>query len=90
MGTAAGLSLGEFWRLTPYGLYLVLAGYNRRLEHQYEVAAFTAANIMNMWSKRRIKPSQLLRRKRTVVNVSQFKNAEELEKYLARKREELN
>jgi len=67
-----------------------LAGYNRRLEHQYEVAAFISANIMNMWTKRRIKPSQLLRQKRTMIDVANFKSADDLEAYLAKKREAVN
>lgn len=87
MGVAAGLSLREFWRLTPYGLQIVLAGYNQRLRHQYEIGAFVSANIMNIWTKRRIRPDQLLRSKRTFVNAAHFKNSGELEAYLARKRE---
>ncbi len=90
MGVAAGLTLREFWRLTPYSLQVVLAGYAKRIEHQYEIAAFAAANVMSMWSKRRVRPSQLLRSKRTVTNVSRFGSQAELEAYLERKRERLD
>lgn len=45
---------------------------------------------MNMWTKRRIKPSQLLRQKRTMIDVANFKSADDLEAYLAKKREAVN
>ena len=58
---AAGLKPNEFWALTPHEVALVVRGHGKRQEHWLEVAAWHAAHILNMVSKRRIRPRDLLK-----------------------------
>jgi hypothetical protein len=49
----------EFWELTPAELSVMLDGYNRRERRAWERTAWLAANIMNVWTKRRLKISDI-------------------------------
>ncbi len=57
------MSLGQFWSSTPRELWIAAQAYNSRAENQQRLLAWHAANIMNMWSKRRIRPDQLMGKK---------------------------
>lgn len=84
----AGMSLDQFWGSTPFELSLVLAGFADRIDRWYEVAAFVAAHVINVWSKRKVTPKKLLPRKAGVVDVRQFGSQAELDAYLAQQRKE--
>ncbi len=56
------MSLDQFWSSTPRELQIAAQAYVSRTENQQRLLAWHAANIMNMWSKRRIKPDQLMRK----------------------------
>lgn len=84
----AGLSLSEFWDSTPYELGIVLRGFSQRVERWYEVGAFVAAHIMNMWTKKRITPKRLLPKKAGVVDAAGFASADDFRAYIERKRAE--
>jgi hypothetical protein len=87
MGVEAGLTLDQFWRLTPYGLHIILAAYGKRIRLRYELAAWHASCIMNMWSKKRIRPKDLLKTPgHESIDVSLFDSAEELNQYLEAKK----
>jgi hypothetical protein len=49
--------------MTLWEFMQAVEGYNARTEQSMEILAWHAANIMNMWSKRRIDPKKLLRKK---------------------------
>jgi hypothetical protein len=90
MGVEAGLTLDQFWRLTPYGLHIHLEAYARRIKKQYELAAWQSCIIANVWLPRgkKLRPSRLLPQRKRVIDVSTFNSKEELDAYLEKVREE--
>jgi hypothetical protein len=50
----------EFWRTTPAEMAALAEGYGRRERREWEKFAWLAANIMNCWTKRRIRIRDLL------------------------------
>jgi hypothetical protein len=84
----AGMSLDEFWDSTPFELGLVLQGFAGRVDRWYEVGAFVAANIMNVWTKHRVTPKKLLPRKPGVIDVRQFSSREDLDAEIERRRKD--
>lgn len=63
MAGAAGITPAQFWRLTPWELRLYLEGVAQRRDSDMEALAWLQANIMNLWSKTRVRASQLFRRR---------------------------
>lgn len=57
----------EFWKLTPRELNLMAEGYTeeqeRRLDLQQRLLAWHASNVMNVHTKKRIKPEDLYKPK---------------------------
>jgi hypothetical protein len=49
---ACGLKPDEFWRLTAAELDLVFRAHERKVEENQWLAAWHAANIMNVWTER--------------------------------------
>jgi hypothetical protein len=88
MAVMAGLTLDQFWESTPFELSLVLAGYSMRVRNWYEVGAFVAAHVINVWTKRKVRPRQLLPPRPGVVDVRSFGSKEELDKFMAQRRKE--
>jgi len=56
----AGLTIKDFWDMTPFEVSLQIHGFNRRLYMYQKIAAWHAAIGANCWSKRKIRPKDLL------------------------------
>lgn len=59
---SCGVGVNEFWTLTPWELQLVFQAYGKRMEALYELGAWHICFVLNMFSKRRIQPGELLGR----------------------------
>lgn len=55
-----GLTLDQFWRITPVDYSDLLGGYNLRHDVEMQMLAWQTALLINVHSKRKIKPAQLL------------------------------
>jgi hypothetical protein len=58
-----GLTLEQFWSTTPADYKDILEGYNLRHDVEMQMLAWQTALLINVHSKRKIKPSQLLGKK---------------------------
>ncbi len=81
----AGLTLDQFWDSTPFELALVLSGFGERIRRQYELAAWHVSYIINLWSKRKVTPARLLR-KRGTLDVADFESVEDLNRKILERR----
>ena len=57
----AGLTLDQFWAMTPHELGLAGRATDQAHEHSMQMLAWHAANIMNCFSKKRVRPQSLYR-----------------------------
>ncbi len=55
-----GLSHREFLELTPFELNELIEGWQWRDEYTQRIAAAFVANLMNMWTKRRVTVNKLV------------------------------
>ena len=78
-----GLSLDQFWEMTPYEFGLVVGGYVDKQRQQMEMLAWVAACIMNCWTKKKITARKLLGPRSTTVDPTMFSSVEELDAHLA-------
>ncbi len=55
-----GISLDTFWTLSLFEIGCYIEAFNKERKQQYELYAWHAANIMNCWTKKSVKPKDLL------------------------------
>lgn len=55
-----GLSIDQFWSTTPADYRDLMEGYNLRHDIEMQMLAWQTALLINVHSKRKIKPAQLL------------------------------
>lgn len=75
--------MGEFWALTPWELQLVFQAYGKRMEGLYELGAWHVCFVLNMFSKRRLRPGELLGRAESKPLT--FSSAKGMQTYLENK-----
>ena len=63
LAAEAGLFRSQYMKMTPKDLEDYLEGYIRSQEREWNRAAFIAATMANLFSKKRVKPEKLLGRK---------------------------
>lgn len=65
-----GISVGEFWELSPFELYACYDGYQKKIEREYEQMADGA--IMNRIAqhKKNFKRSDLIKPKQKIKKIS--------------------
>lgn len=85
-----GLSPLDFWKMTPLEFRMYCEGSRSREEQDTWRAAFISSNVMNCFSSRHIKPSDLLgRKKQETASAAAFGSAEEFRAYMDRRQAEL-
>lgn len=76
--------------MTPLEFRMYCEGAGARDEQDTWRAAFISSNVMNCFSSRHIKPSDLLgKKKHETVSAAAFTNAEEFRTYMAKRQAEL-
>lgn len=67
-----GMSLSEFWSLTPGVFALFLEGLREREENRVDLSALHAAWLLNAWTTKRVTPEMLTGRQSHSVDVSEY------------------
>lgn len=65
------LTHSQFWELTPKELNQLADGYLQREENDMQKLAWQTAHIMNLFSKRKVKIEDLLKKSKAKVNRNQ-------------------
>ncbi len=82
------MSTDEFWSSSLKEIAIAIGSYYKRRRHEYEVAAFTAANIMNAWGAKIRHPNKLLRGEPSAISAEGFATAEAFHNAVAKQKAE--
>lgn len=87
MGFRAGLTPDQFWSLTIAELLLAIEANGERYREDMEKLAWQTAYLLQPWSKRKVKPSQLLPWSKGEVKFTKDDNPEKIREVMQRRRE---
>jgi hypothetical protein len=76
------MSVDYFWDLTPSEIFLLIEGHQKRIDEQMKLAAWHAANIMNVHLKKKITIRKLLGKDRTMNEIERGIELSKLKEYL--------